>query len=71
MTPWTEIEGWLTDSEGNALAALAAGQIAYRADVRSEDWEMSHDLHAAGLPYAATWRVPITHHGRGHWKSHV
>ena len=26
MTPWNEIEGWLTESEGNALAALAAGR---------------------------------------------
>lgn len=30
---------------------------------RPEDWEMSRELHAAGLKVMATWLLPVTHHG--------
>lgn len=43
------------------------GRTVYHAESRTEDWEMSHDLHAAGLRYGATWKVRVTHHGRGEW----
>jgi hypothetical protein len=51
-------------------AADREGNSGYMAQQRTEDWEMSHDLHAAGLPYGATWRVKVKHHGRGTWDSH-
>jgi hypothetical protein len=38
---------------------------------RSEDWEMSRDIHAAGLPYASTWRVPCRHLGGGSYPNYV
>lgn len=32
-----------------------------------EDWAMSRDLHAANLPYAATWKVKASHIGVAEW----
>lgn len=40
------------------------------AQVQSEDWRLSRELDAAGVPYAATWAVPTVHTGPSEWRSH-
>jgi hypothetical protein len=36
----------------------------------SEDWRMSRALDASGVPYAATWAIPVFHTGPSTWCSH-
>lgn len=35
-----------------------------------EDWRMSRHLDELGVPYSATWRLPVKHAGPGLWNSH-
>lgn len=44
-----------------------AGRVS---ECRSEDWELSHDLHAAGLKYRATWAVKLKHEGGGRYPNY-
>lgn len=37
----------------------------------SEDWDMSRKLHAAGVPYSATWKPEVRHEGAGVWLNRV
>lgn len=38
--------------------------------VSSEDWKMSREMDAAGMPYSGTWAVPTRHVGPSEWFSH-
>lgn len=38
-----------------------------RAQTRPEDWEFSRFLDHVGARYAATWEVPLAHHGENRW----
>ncbi len=46
------------------------GTVHHSCESRSEDWEMSHHLHAAGARYGATWRVKLKHEGLNRWPNH-
>lgn len=37
---------------------------------RTEDWEMSFDLHEAGAKVMATWKVKLVHEGGGKWPNY-
>lgn len=45
------------------------GQITRTPQFRPEDWEMSRELRKAGLPYHATWKVHVKHHGDYAWEN--
>lgn len=38
--------------------------------VCSEDWRLARELDAAGVPYSATWEIPVEHTGPSVWYSH-
>lgn len=40
------------------------------AECRSEDWELSHHMHAAGAKYLATWKARLRHEGINKWANY-
>lgn len=48
----------------------STGGEAWTVETRSEDWELSHDMNAAGMRYMVTQRVKTWHEGGGRWPNH-
>ena len=46
------------------------GTTEWGVDTRSEDWELSHEMHKFGLRYMITQRVKLWHEGGGRWPNH-